>query len=165
MCSVTQQVLTILLLVWANEAWFDVICSPHVTIWCHIWKLFSDLLKKLYDQYICDTVVMVVMVVSLVLLSSHQSHLVHYLLPYQGAAARYKIVRMLVFFFMSDFIESFSFLSSFYLMNETAFMPVKASRDVFFYFFNISRTLSPFSLTYFKLSQCLYFLSGYRRGR
>lgn len=76
--------LTILLLVWANEAWFDVICFPHITIWCRIWKSVSRLLKKLYNQYICDTVVMVA---SLVLLSFHYPRLVHYLLSYQDPAA------------------------------------------------------------------------------
>lgn len=74
MHSLTRYVSTMLLLVWANEAWLDVICFPHITIWCSIWKLVSRLLKKMQNQYICDTVVMVA---SLVLHSSHHSCLAH----------------------------------------------------------------------------------------
>ncbi len=84
MHSVTQYVSTMLLLVWANEAWLDVICFPHITIWCSIWKLVSLLLKKMQNEYICDTVVMVAL---LGFHSSRHSGLAHQLLSYQDVVA------------------------------------------------------------------------------
>lgn len=72
-CVYLMHSLRILLLVWANEAWFDVISFPHATIWCSIWKSVSHRL--------------VVMVALLVILSSHHSRLAHYLLSYQHYAA------------------------------------------------------------------------------